>query len=127
MDNYFSLISEIDRDLKTDESFDIIKRELIIAERQAVLYFIDGFIKDEVYEKMLEFLFKIKPEELNDINDMSRFAKDKMPYVETDYSYDVKEIETAILSGPSVLIIDGIYGALMVDTRTYPMRSIDEP
>ncbi|MBQ8532135.1 MAG: spore germination protein [Clostridia bacterium] len=127
MDNYFSLISEIDRDLKTDESFDIIKRELIIAERQAVLYFIDGFIKDEVYEKMLEFLFKIKPEELNDINDMSRFAKDKMPYVETDYSYDVKEIETAILSGPSVLIIDGIYGALTVDTRTYPMRSIDEP
>ena len=127
MDNYFSLISEIDRDLKTDESFDIIKRELIIAERQAVLYFIDGFIKDEVYEKMLEFLFKIKPEELNDINDMSRFAKDKMPYVETDYSYDVKEIDTAILSGPSVLLIDGIYGALMVDTRTYPKRSINEP
>ena len=48
MDNYFSLISEIDRDLKTDESFDIIKRELIIAERQAVLYFcrwqVIGFI-----------------------------------------------------------------------------------
>lgn len=127
MSNYFDLIEEIDRDLKIEKSFDIIKKELLIGNRQAVLYFIDGFIKDEVYEKMLEFLFAIKPEELENIEDMSRFAKDKMPYVEAEYSYDPQMIKTAILSGPSVLIIDGVYGALLVDTRTYPMRSVEEP
>lgn len=127
MYSYNDLVKEIDKDIRPDESFDIIKRELIVGERSAVLYFIDGFIKDEVYEKMLEFLFKIKPEELNDIDDMSGFAKNKMPYVETEYSYDAEVIKTAILSGPSVLLIDGIKGALIVDTRTYPMRSIEEP
>lgn len=127
MSNYDDLIKEIDSGIKPDESFDIIKRDLIIGKRRAVLYFIDGFIKDEVYEKMLEFLFKIKPEELVGITDMCRFAKNKMPYVETEYSYDPEFIKTAILSGPSVLVIDGIYGALLVDTRTYPMRSVDEP
>lgn len=127
MSNYDDLIKEIDSDIKPGESFDIIKKELIIGERKALLYFIDGFIKDEVYEKMLEFLFKIRPEELSGIEDMADFAKNKMPYVETEASYDTKFIKTAILSGPSVLIVDGIYGALIVDTRTYPMRSVDEP
>lgn len=127
MSDYKSLISGIDKDIKPDASFDIIKKDLIIGQREAVLYFIDGFIKDEVYEKMLEFLFKIKAQELEDIEDMRRFAKNKMPYVEVEYSDDLKVIETAILSGPSVLLIDGIQGALIVDTRTYPMRSVDEP
>lgn len=124
---YEALIKEIDKDIKPEQSFDIIKRELIIGNRSTVLYFIDGFIKDEVYEKMLEFLFNIKPEELTEIKDMRRFAKNKMPYVETEFSFDVQFIKTAILSGPSVLLIDGIEGALIVDTRTYPMRSVDEP
>ncbi|MGI6280045.1 MAG: spore germination protein [Acutalibacteraceae bacterium] len=127
MENFNQIIKEIDEEIRPDKSFDIIKRELIIGERQAVLYFIDGFIKDEVYEKMLEFLFKIKPEELEDIHDMQRFAKNKMPYVETDHTYDKQAAITAILSGPSVLFVEGIRGALIVDTRTYPMRSIEEP
>ena len=120
-------IKAIDKALRPDKSFDIIKRELLIAGRGAVLYFIDGFIKDEVYEKMLEFLFKLTPEELSGVRDMKEFSKNKMPYVEVEYSYDTDFIKTAILSGPSVLLIDGINGALIVDTRTYPMRGIEEP
>lgn len=127
MDNYISLIEEIDRDLKTDESFDIIKRELIIAERQAVLYFIDGFIKDEVFEKMLEYLFKQTDKDLEQIKDMQNFSLDKMPYVEVDYTYDTDTAVNQVLSGPAVLIIDGIDGALIIDTRTYPSRSPEEP
>ena len=122
-----SLTAQIDLLLKPDKSFDIIKKEMIIGSRRAFLYFIDGFIKDEVYEKMLEFLFKIKEEELNGIEDMRRFAKNKMPYVEVDCSFNPQEIVTQILSGPSVLLIEGIRGGLIVDTRTYPMRSIEEP
>ena len=118
--NYDEWIAEIDAELKPDKSFDIIKRPLKIGGRCAVLYFIDGFIKDEVYEKILEFLYKQTPEEIAGIYDMSRFAENKLPYVETDTAYTV-------LSGPSVLIIEGIRGALLVDTRTYPMRGVEEP
>ena len=111
--NYKEWIRKIDSEIKPDKSFDIIKRELIIGERQAVLYFIDGFIKDEVYEKILEFLYKQTPEDINGIKNMAEF--------------DTEKIVTAILSGPSVLIIEGIEGALIVDTRTYPMRNTEEP
>ena len=125
--NYDEWIAEIDNELKPDKSFDIIKRPLKIGGRHAALYFIDGFIKDEVYEKILEFLYKQTPEEIAGIDDMSRFAENKLPYVETDAAYTAREVVTAVLSGPSVLIIEGIRGALLVDTRTYPMRGVEEP
>ena len=124
---YNEWLKKIDDELKPDKSFDIIKRELKIGGRDAVLYYIDGFIKDEVYEKILEFLYKQTPEDIADIPNMLEFAKAKMPYVEADELKTVKEAVTAVLSGPSVLLINGISGALAVDTRTYPMRSPDEP
>ncbi len=127
MQNYDEWIAKIDGELKPDKSFDIIKRPLKIGGRRAVIYFIDGFIKDEVYEKILEFLYKQTPEEIAGIDDMSRFAENKLPYVETDAAYTAREVVTAVLSGPSVLIIEGIRGALLVDTRTYPMRGVEEP
>ena len=125
--NFEIFVKELDDGLRPDLSFDLIKRELIVAGRTAYLYFIDGFIKDEVFEKMVEFLFKQTPDTLSGITDMHRFSKDKMPYVEVDYTYDTSVAKTAVLSGPAVLVIDGILGALIIDTRTYPVRSIEEP
>ena len=52
-------IKEIDRRVRPDLNFDIIKRDVIIGERQAAVYFIDGFMKDAVFEKLMEFLYKI--------------------------------------------------------------------
>ena len=127
MNNYDLWTKYLDGELKPDKSFDIIKRELEIGGRRAALYFIDGFIKDEVYEKIFEFLYKQTPEDIDKITDMTQFARLKMPYVEVDSTNDKEAAVTAVLSGPSVLVIDGISGALMIDTRTYPMRGVDEP
>lgn len=125
--NYQTDSASLSMLLATDVNFDIIKRDLRIAERPASLFFVDGFIKDEVFEKILEFLYKIKPGEIAGIKTMFQFSLIKMPYVEVDFESDNKKIATAVLSGQAVIIIDGISDALLVDTRTYPMRSIDEP
>lgn len=127
MNNYDRWTEYLDGELKPDKSFDIIKRELEIGARRAALYFIDGFIKDEVYEKILEFLYKQTPEDIGKITDMKAFARLKMPYVEVDSTNDKEAAVTAVLSGPSVLIVEGVSGALVIDTRTYPSRSVDEP
>lgn len=126
-DNINEVTARLDSDLAVKDSFDLINRNMTIAGRRAVLYFIDGFIKDEVFEKILEFFLKITPEELNKIKDMDDFAKTKAPYVEVDTAFDYDTIETTILSGPAVLVVDGVKGALIIDTRTYPSRSIEEP
>ena len=127
MENFEQWIEYLDGELQPDKSFDIIKRELEIGARRAALYFIDGFIKDEVYEKILEFLYKQTPEDIAKMTDMTQFSRLKMPYVEVDSTEDKQAAATAVLSGPSVLIVEGISGALVIDTRTYPSRSVDEP
>ena len=64
-----------------------------------MLYFIDGFIKDEIMEKIMEFLMKLKSEEINPlIPNTTMFADSFVPYVETDVTADVEQIVTMVLS-----------------------------
>lgn len=126
MDNQ-AIIKTMREDLKVGVSFDTVCRELVLGGRKSALFFIDGFIKDEVFEKIMEFLFKITPDELESITNMDEFSKIKMPYVEIQYETDYKKAEIQVLCGVSALIIDGIAGILLIDTRTYPVRSISEP
>ena len=113
--------------LDTDVNLDVVRRDIIIAERRASLYFMDAYIKDDVFEKILEFLYKIEPKEIKRIGSMQEFSLQKMPYVEVDWTADNEKIVTAVLSGQTALILDGIPDCLLVDTRSYPTRSIDEP
>ena len=86
-------IALLDFALRPDLSFDLVKRDLQIAGRQAALYFVDGFIKDEVFEKILEFFFKITPDEIAAIPNMQVFAVTKMPYVEADFFPEMDDLQ----------------------------------
>ena len=48
--------------LKVDKSFDLIYRTIEIGGREACMYFIDGFCKDELMEKILQYFLSIKAE-----------------------------------------------------------------
>lgn len=121
------LSAAMDAKLCPDLSFDVVKRKFIIGGRSAAIYFIDGFIKDEIFEKIMEFLFKITPDQLKNIETAKEFSERFMPYVEVDDTSEVDTACTAVLSGGTVLIIDSVADFLVVDTRTYPVRSVSEP
>ncbi len=125
--SYKGVLRQLTQILATEENFDVIRRDLIIGERPAALFFMDAFIKDETFEKIFEFLYKITPKEIKSIKTMDEFSLVKMPYVEVGTAKTVDEIVTAVLSGQTALIIEGVDDALLVDIRTYPTRSIDEP
>ncbi len=124
---YDELTNAIDSKIKPELSFDVIKRELVIGGRSAAIYFIDGFIKDEIFEKILEFLFKVSPEQLKGIENAKEFSERLMPYVEVEDTGDADAACTAVLSGATVLVVDSVADFLIVDTRTYPVRSVSEP
>lgn len=106
-------------------NFDILYRTFYIGDKLACLYFIDGFAKDEILEKIMEFFYKMKPDEVpNTGHDMSKW---KIPYAETDLLKDRKSIEKNLLSGVAVMFVDGYDVAFGIDCRQYPARSVDEP
>ena len=111
--------------LRSEQSFDLVKRDLIIADRKAALFFIDGLLKDDITEKILEFFYKnVKSE---NFKSALYFAQSSVPYVEVEVTSDLKKICTDVLSGISALITEGFTEVILLDTRTYPQRSTSEP
>lgn len=111
--------------LRSEQSFDLVKRDLIIVDRKAALFFIDGLLKDDITEKILEFFYKnVKSE---NFKSALYFAQSTVPYVEVEVTSDLKKICTDVLSGISALIIENFTEVILLDTRTYPQRSTSEP
>lgn len=111
--------------LRIEKNFDIISRSTRIADRQACYYFIDGFIKEAIAEKLLEFFYSVTPEDLPE--DSEELSRDAMPYIEVELLEDCEQIVTQILSGVMCFFIDGYSRCFAIDCRTYPMRSVEEP
>ena len=123
--DYNTNLQIISNALRSEQSFDLVKRDLIIADRKAALFFIDGLLKDDITEKILEFFYKnVKSE---NFKSALYFAQSAVPYVEVEVTSDLKKICTDVLSGISALIIEGFTEVILLDTRTYPQRSTSEP
>lgn len=111
--------------LAPDVSFDIVYRVIKVGGRDACLFFVDGFCKDEMMQKILQYLIGLKPEDIP--ADAHGMSKGFMPTVEVDIGNEWDKIVTALLSGQSILFIDGLESCLFIDSRTYPSRSVSEP
>lgn len=110
--------------LQIDASFDIVSREIRIGGKKAVFYFIDGFCKDELMQKLLQFLMGLKEE---DLPTTAASLNQTMPYVEIDTTREFEEITKNILCGVFAVIIDGFDECILIDSRTYPARNVTEP
>lgn len=111
--------------LRSEQSFDLVKRELVIANRRATMFFIDGLLKDDITEKILEFFYKNVKDE--NFKSALYFSQSAVPYMEVEVSAELKKVCTDVLSGISALIVEGFTEVILLDTRTYPQRSTSEP
>lgn len=108
-----------------DSSFDVVYRVIEVGGRKACIYFIDGFCKDELMEKMLQYFLDMKNEDMP--QSAYEMAKSSVPYVEVDLKDQWEDIFYNILSGVFALFIDGYDRCILIDSRTYPARGVDEP
>ena len=68
--------------LSAQTNFDVVYRVIHIGGREACIYFIDGFCKDDMMQKMLQYFMSIKPEEMP--KDAHEMSKQNIPHVEVD-------------------------------------------
>ena len=116
---------KIDEILAIGTSYDLLKRKITIGDKNAVLYFINGFCDEDVMEKVIEALTSVKSEDIP--NDKENFIANIIPYIETSDESNEYNIITAILSGIVCLIVDGYESAFLIDAREYPARGVEEP
>lgn len=115
----------LNRTLDVEKNFDVIYRVINFAGREACMYLVDGFCKDDLIQKLLQYFMDMTPEEMPE--DVHGISKQFTPYVEVDVEGRCSVLIDSLLAGMFVLLIDGFDKALLVDSRTYPARGVEEP
>ena len=123
-EKYEENVAQLDRLLRVAANFDIIKKRLVIGKDELTLYFIDGFIKDTVMQKLMAYFITLK----GTCASAREFTDSHVPYVESDVTDDLDCMTRTVLSG-AALMIGSTFGAeaVIIDARTYPARSTEEP
>lgn len=111
--------------LPVKDSFDLVQRDLVIGEREASFFFIDGFMKDEVMLKIMDSFLSVTKGDMP--GSATGFARQCLPYVEVDTVSDFDPVLRNLLSGTTCLFIDGYESCIVIDCRTYPARNVGEP
>lgn len=125
--NYQNKIQMINEQMHIKENFDIVRKPLKVQDTSMSLYFVDGFAKDEILEKMMEFLLKADIKDTIQKESVQSFCDRFLSYLEVDVQPDMKTCITAVLSGSILLVVEGYEEGIIIDARTYPTRSMQEP
>ncbi len=118
-------ILSIKKQIPIDESFDILSREIKICDKNAFIVFVDGFAKDEILYYFLDYVQNSN----KGFTDLDDFTKSQVAYIECEVvtdDGDYMEAATSVLSGMFLLVFEDYDGYVLLDTREYPSRAIEE-
>lgn len=113
--------------LPLGKSFDMLEKVLNIHNRKFHLFFIDGFAKDTNLEYVRRDIYALKEEDFKSIHCAKDLIEKAISSIEVSESDDIDTITLAVLSGQTAIIFEGSDSAVIVDLRSYPTRSINEP
>lgn len=130
--DYRENVRRVDAALRVEENFDLIKKTLFIGKQEITLYYIDGFVDGGSMNKLMIYFLSLQglgqPTDTGEDAAARYFAQHHVPYVEADVTNDTALMMQMVLSGTS-LILGETFGsyALIIDSRTYPARTVGEP
>ncbi len=122
-EDYRENVRLADEALRVSESFDILKKTLTVGGDEATLYYIDGFTKDTVMQKLMMHFISV-----GELSSAEDFMTASVPYIETEVTENFDSMLTFVLSG-CTLMLGSTFGsrAIIIDSRTYPARETGEP
>lgn len=125
--DFTSTVAMLDNELRLNASFDLVGKDLKVDKRNIKIYFVDGFCKDETMFKINSFIMNAQEKDFKELKTAREFANKFVPYVETDITSKVDDFIKSVLSGAVGMIVEGYSEAIIIDARTYPVRSVGEP
>lgn len=108
-------------------SFDFVTRDLYLGETKAYWIGINGFCNNEILQRIFSDLQNPMFMADTNVEDIKGYMNSKIGYAQANLSDDWNTIIKNVLSGPSVLMIDGFHQAILLDVRSYPTRGVEEP
>ncbi len=125
--NFKDFVTQFDKTLRVDDSFDIKKRELTLYNKKACMYFIDGCVRSDLLERLVEFFMENRTYAIPDNTSPADFINANIPYIEVMQTTDMQKLVEAVLNGETVLLVDGVGAGIHINARMFPAREVDEP
>ena len=125
-DDFFCNEAMLDGYFQTEKNFDMVNTRFHVADREAKLYFVDGFINSETSERVMNFMMSC-PKTIKKGTSADEFVQSVISYIELEISDDIDKIAKVVYSGAILMIVDGFDTGFLVKTRSYPKRSVEEP
>lgn len=113
--------------LPIGKSFDLITRKLYLGDTKAFFMTINGMCRTEVLQQIFSDLQNPVYMKDTTVDNIHTYVSAKIGYTQVELSNDVNKILRQLLSGPSILLIDGFAQAIIMDVRSYQTRSVEEP
>ena len=130
--DYRENVRLVDAELRVNQNFDIIKKTLYIGKQETTLYYIDGFVDSGSLNKLMIYFLSLsglgEPTDASPDAHARYFAQHHMPYAEAEVCENPNMMIQMLLSGTTLMLGEsfGAY-AIIIDSRTYPARSVAEP
>ena len=115
------------RAARTEESEDVILREITVLHHPAALLYVDGLVHAESLQRFfLEPLLQAGPipEEKTLENYLIQFV---LPLASVSLSDQIAAVMERVFSGDAALVIDTMSGALVADMKGFVKRGLSEP
>lgn len=113
--------------LPIGDSFDLMTRDLYLGNTKAYFLGVNGFCKTEILQQIFSDLQNPLYVKDGNVEDIVRYMNAKIGYAQASLCDSWDTILKNVLSGPSLLLIDGFSQGILIDVRTYPARGIQEP
>lgn len=126
-ENYGENLHAVNTVLRTGENYDMIVKRIMLGDKKATLFCVDGFVKDEMLEKLLEYLTKLTDKEMKNAPNAQSLVDKYITYIEADTAEKIDKFITLVLTGAVGMLVDGYSQAIIIDSRTYPARDVQEP
>lgn len=120
-------IAQFKKLLPIGKSFDLVTRNLYLGDTPAYFITINGMCRTEVLQKIFSDLQNPLYMQNTTMEQIQSFIAAKIGYAQVELCSDIDKILKQLLSGPSVLLIEGFAQAVLIDARSYQTRGVEEP
>ncbi|WP_410768986.1 spore germination protein [Fontibacillus sp. BL9] len=108
------------------QGFDVIFREMTFGGKRTGLFFINGFVKDSILQEIIKRLTYLTPDDISS-GALRSFFDLYIPHIQVEKADNLSAAINNVLVGQAALFIEGEQTALLLDVRSYPVRSPEEP
>lgn len=108
------------------QSFDMVLREMELAGKKFGILYINGFVDEQIMSDILRYLSTLERSQI--VPDVVKHLLETyITHIQVTQATLTNEVVTAILTGQTVILIDTVDKALIIDARQFPSRTPEEP